>query len=196
MNVWNFSGCIFDDTFVIDTVSELHINNTNQKSGALLKYDQIYLFVRWQLYPHGKYVTCSMAILTNIVVMVTLIKCWKFWKYSTGLLMLTLACIDIIGNMIQMMVLLSLFHVSLDLRKLMPLTVYMSMTLPGISNFIMMLISLNIYALVCKPFSHFSITSKKSTTKQIVAISITILFLNIYHFINFFFSNYRYDVLE
>ena len=195
MKFWNFNGCIFNDTFVIDNVSDLHINNTTLKSGASLKYDKIYLFVRWQMYPNGKYVTCSMAILTNIVVMATLIKCWKFWKYSTGLLMLTLACIDIIGNMIQVMVLLSLFHVSLDIQKLMPLTVYMSMILPGISNFMMMLISLNRYALICKPFSHFRITSRMSTMIQIIVISITILCLNSYHFINFFLSNYRYDVL-
>ena len=51
-----------------------------------------------------------------------------------------------------------------------------SLTLLSISNYMMILISLNRYALVCKPFSHHKITSRRSTLKQIIAMS-TILTL-------------------
>ena len=194
MNILNFNRSSFNETFVFGDVSELHVNYTNTKFDASTKYDRMYLFVKWKLYPYGKYVTCSMAILTNILVMATVIKCWKFWKYSSGVLMFTLACVDVIGNMIQIMVALNLYHVSLDYGITMPLIIYLSMTLPGISNFMMMLISLNRYALVCKPFSHYRITSKKTSMIQIIAIVTTLLCMNIYHFINFFSGKYRLEV--
>ena len=76
----------------------------------------------------------------------------------------------------------------------MPVIIYLSMTLPGISNVMMMLISLNRYALVCKPFSHFRITSKKASTIQIIAIVATLLCINIYHFINFFTGKNHFEV--
>ena len=90
MNILNFNRSSFNETFVFGDVSELHVNYTNTKFDASTKYDRIYLFVKWKLYPYGKYVTCSVAILTNILVLATVIKCWKFWKYSSGVLVLTL----------------------------------------------------------------------------------------------------------
>ena len=193
MNICNFSGSTFNKTSVIDNVSNLYVNYTN-KSDSSLRYDMLYLFVKWKFYPYMKCVMCSMGTLTNVLVLVTIIKCWKFWQYSSGLLMLTLACVDVIGNIIQVMAVLSLYHVSSGYGILTPLVVYLYMTLSGISNFMMMLISLNRYALVCKPFSHFGITSKKSTTIQIIAIAITLPCLNIYHLINFFSGNYPIDI--
>ena len=118
-----------------------------------------------------KLVTCSLAIVTNILVVATIIRCWKFWKYSTGLLMLTLGCMDIIGNVLFIIgVLTRLFEYGFHSVVIF----YLCITLSGIFNFMMMLISLNRYALVCKPFSHIRITSRKSTLLQILTI-ITIL---------------------
>ena len=195
MNIWNFSGSTFIKTSVIDYVSTLYVNYANTKSDASLRYDMLYLFVKGKFYPHMQYVMCSMGTLTNILALTTVIKCWKLWKYSSGLLlMLTLACVDVIGNMIQVIAVLSFYHVSSGYGILTPLVVYLFRSLSGISNFMMMLISLNRYAPVCKPFSHFIITSKKSTTIQIIAVSITLTCLNIYHLINFFSGNYHIDI--
>ena len=48
----------------------------------------------------------------------------------------------------------------------------------------MILISLNRYALVCKPLSHHNITSRRSTLKQIIAISIILTILGSLFFVN------------
>ena len=49
------------------------------------------------VYQYGRYLTSSLAVLTNILIVGTMIRCWKHWKHSTGLIILTLACIDLIN---------------------------------------------------------------------------------------------------
>ena len=55
-------------------------------------------FVSTNIYQYGEYLTSSLAILTNIVILVTIKRSWKFWKYSTGILMVALGSVDIINN--------------------------------------------------------------------------------------------------
>ena len=57
------------------------------------KWDQILMT---DLY--GTLVTGSVGVFTNILVATTLIVTWKFWRNSLGILLLTLACVDIVGN--------------------------------------------------------------------------------------------------
>ena len=42
--------------------------------------------------------TSVLGIITNTLVIATFIACWRFWRNSTRLLLVTLACVDIIGN--------------------------------------------------------------------------------------------------
>ena len=129
-----------------------------------------------RVYPFGKFVTCSLAIVTNLLVVATIISCYKFWKYSTGLLLLTLGCIDICGCLIQI-VFTSLMW--FDPEGIIVIQ-YVCTTLTSVSNFQMLLISLNRYALVCTPFSHYRITSRNSVIRQILTISAILLCFNLY----------------
>ena len=109
----------------------------------------------YYVYQYGKYMTGSMAVITNILVVATVIRCWTRWKHSTGLIILTLACSDLINNIINIMWRLNYNgHV---IWAMFLLLLYISSTLSGLSNFIMTLISLNRYALVCKPFRHLKL---------------------------------------
>ena len=134
------------------------------------------------VYQYGRYLTSSLAVLTNILIVGTMIRCWTHWKHSTGLIILTLACIDLINNIVYTMRELHRYrHVTLDYVLFLVMD-YLSLTLAGISNFMMTLISLNRYALVCKPFEHFRITSRKSTLMQMAAVTLMQLCLNMYAF--------------
>ena len=134
------------------------------------------------IFPYGKYVLSALAILTNIIVVATIISSWKFWKHSTGLLMLTLACIDIMGGIFQIMMVSRKFWIKFEDGRYINVPVYLTVTLSNISNYMMVLISHNRYALVCKPFNHYRITSRKSVLIQIITIIIILPCLNFYLF--------------
>ena len=128
--------------------------------------------------PYVRIVTCIMAILTNILVLITVAKSRKSWKYSTHILIRMLAFVDIaynsliLGLQVSSLIPHNIIFIAIN-------SVWINMvaaSLLGISNCMMILISLNRYALVCKPFSHHKITSRRSTLKQIIAVS-TILTL-------------------
>ena len=52
--------------------------------------------------PYVRIVTCSLAVLTNILVVITVARSRKSWKYSTHILILTLACADIAYNSLEL----------------------------------------------------------------------------------------------
>ena len=124
-------------------------------------------------------VTCTMAVLTNILVVITVAISWKSWKYSTHLLILTLAFVDIAYNGLQLG-----REISIGPNVFQKFSWIAGYALLGISNYMMILISLNRYALVCKPFSHHKITSRRSTLKQIIAVSTILTLLGLLQLVN------------
>ena len=124
-------------------------------------------------------VTCTMAVLTNILVVITVAISWKSWKYSTHLLILTLAFVDIAYNGLQLG-----REISIGPNVFRKFSWIAGYALLGISNYMMILISLNRYALVCKPFSHHKITSRRSTLKQIIAVSTILTLLGLLQLVN------------
>ena len=143
--------------------------------------------------PYMMIVTSSLAVLTNILVVITVARSWKSWKYSTHIL--TLACVDIAFNSLELgHQILILIPVDNNIRRnALKFTFIVGLALLGISNYMMILISLNRYALVCKPFSHHRITSRRSTLKQIIAMSTILTLLG---FLNIFDISYLHGVCK
>ena len=90
-------------------------------------------------------VTSSLAVLTNILVVITVARSRKSWKYSTHLMMLTLAYVDIAFNSLELV---------REILRLIPMdnitfnyTWIVGLILLSISNHMMILISLNRYAI-------------------------------------------------
>ena len=118
---------------------------------------------------YGTLVTSSLGVFTNILVAITLIVSWKFWRHSLGTLLLTLACVDIIGNGVCFTYYLLLIYQKL----IFPSTfVYLNNGFKRLSYLMMIPISANRYALTCRPFTHHIITSKKSTLIQIITLAV------------------------
>ena len=109
-----------------------------------------------------------IAVVTNILVVVTISASIKQWKYSMGTLMLTLALCDTLLNGID-------FTLTVDIylnRFFVKVLNYMGSSLEPCSKFFMLAFSVNRYALVCKPFTHHRITSRKSTVIQIITLAV------------------------
>ena len=136
--------------------------------------------------PYMMIVTSSLAFLTNILVVITVARSWKSWKYSTHILILTLACVDIAFNRLELEhQILILIPVDNNIRRnALKFTFIVGFALLGISNYMMILISLNRYALVFKPFSHHRISSRSSTLIQIIAVSAIFTILGLLQLVN------------
>ena len=141
--------------------------------------------------PYVRIVTCSLAVLTNILVVITVARSRKSWKYSTHILILTLACADIAYNSLELVKEILnniLSHIPVDNFEIYFSVLYytwiVGMILLPISNYMIILISLNRCVLVCKPFSHHRITSRRSTLKQIVAVSTIFTILGLLNIID------------
>ena len=133
-----------------------------------------------QTYIYGGIAISSLAVFTNILVAATFIVTWKFWRNSTGILLLTLACVDIIGNGF------SLIYRFIELNPFIffePKTFYYLIYVFIRLSFLMMIpISANRYALICRPFTHRRITSQKSALIQITTLIVFAATTQIYEF--------------
>ena len=146
-------------------------NNTNTIADHWVIVNQIDIY--------GRIILNSIAVITNILVVTTFSVSWRFWRHSTALLLLTLACVDIIGNGVCF-----IYHV-LFIQNIigdyLPSTYYyLNNGFKRLSYLMMIPISANRYALICKPFTHNVITSKKSTLIQITTLTVFALSSSIY----------------
>ena len=133
--------------------------------------------------PYFRITTCLLAVLTNTLVVITVARSRKSWKFSTHILILTLASTDIALNSLEFV--REIFRQIPEDTTILSSFYYtwiVGLILLGISNYMMILISLNRYVLVCKPFSHHKITSRSSTLKQIIAVSTILAILGLLHF--------------
>ena len=119
-----------------------------------------------------------IAVVTNILVVATISASIKQWKYSMDTLMLTLALCDTVLNAI---VFTNFIVLTLENFNHLFLIVfsYMSKSLETLSKLLMLAFSVNRYALVCKPFTHHRITSRKSTVIQLIILAVIAFTTNI-----------------
>ena len=125
---------------------------------------------------YARTITAAIAVITNIFVVATLGLSFKFWRYNIGILLLTLACVDIIGNAAYFIfdVIKPKLHYDLNYHSLMLLW-YLNNSFKFLSRLMMILISVNRYALICKPFNHQTVTSRRSVIIQITTVAVMTL---------------------
>ena len=154
-----------NDSLIPINVTVDYVNNTNRTDAhtELSVVDQINLY--------GIIISSSIAVITNILVVTTFSVSWRFWRHSTAFLLLTLACVDIIGNGVCF-IYHALFIQNLIGDYLPPTFFYLNNGFKRLSSLLMIPISANRYALTCRPFTHHVITSKKSTLIQITTLSV------------------------
>ena len=158
---------------------------------ASKKQYQIELFeLQTELYV--RIVTSAIAIITNVLVVTVLSVSWKSWKYSIGILLLILACIDVIGNGICLIysIPLALKPVSHDV-SFPAVFYYLYSGFKRLSYLMMIPISANRYALTCRPLTHNVITSQKSTLIQITTLTLFVATTEIYQFFHMTWFTYH-----
>ena len=160
------------NTSLEEDLTEYIKNNSN-----ITKMDMI------ESHVYGSLVTSSAGVLSNILVAATISVTWKFWRHSLGILLLTLACVDIIGNGVCFVnyLLTLLQFISYKTFSLPNNTfVFLNNGFKRLSYLMMIPISANRYALICRPFTHHVITSKKSTLIQITTLTVFALSAGIF----------------
>ena len=120
----------------------------------------------------------STGIITNCLVLITVLSSCKLRGNSAGILIISLACVDGLTNGI----ILIDNHLS-PAKPYCYLIKHPLRVVGALSAVMMMLISINRYALVCRPFTHDRITSRKSMCIQIAAV--TVLFVSSLSYIYF-----------
>ena len=122
---------------------------------------------------YARTIAATIAIITNIFVVATLGLSFKFWRYNTDILLLTLACVDIIGNGTYLIHDIIVFKMHYDLNYLSRIILmYVNNSFKFLSRLMMILISINRFALICKPFNHQTVTSRRSVIIQITALAV------------------------
>ena len=129
---------------------------------------------------YGSIVSSSIGIITNILVVATLYVSWKFWRHSIAILLLTLACVDIIGNGVCFVYFLPYALKPISKMKLPRIFDYLYKGFNRLSYMMMIPIGANRYVLICKPFTHRTITSRKSTIIQITTLTVFVATTGIY----------------
>ena len=120
----------------------------------------------------GRIIASAIAIITNLLVVATLGLSFKFWRYNIGTLLLTLACVDVIGNgTFFIFHMTKIFNYHLDFFSELSLN-YLNNSFKVLSRLMMILISVNRYALICKPLTHQRFTSRKSVIIQITIVAV------------------------
>ena len=149
-----------------------------------------------QIFVYSRVVTSSVGIFTNIFVVLTLWSSWKFWRHSTGLLLLTLACVEIIGNaasfvLFVQMICNPVFHVY---NAIPSLYLYLNNGFKRLSWLMIIPISVNRYALICKPFTHSAVTSTKSTLIQIIILTVLTLSTSVFELFEHEMTHYQFEI--
>ena len=123
-----------------------------------------------------------IAVITNLFVVVTISVSIKQSKYSMPILMLTLAICDIVLNLMDLINYIFYFSVDRKYFYSNMILIVVNLLIPifsRLSILLMLAFSLNRYALVCKPFTHHRITSRKSTFIQIIILAVIAVIGNI-----------------
>ena len=128
----------FNDTTKFNlTDDERNISNIIQQNENLNLYlHQI---------SYGTVVISSVGVLTNILVVATISTSWNSWTHSVGRLLLTLACVDIIGNGVCFILYLHYLYPFTENRVLPLALYYMNNAFKRLSYLMMIPISANRY---------------------------------------------------
>ena len=121
---------------------------------------------------YGIFTVCGIGAINNVIVMLTMLMSVKLLKNSGGILIMALAFVDCSLNISVWIDFYDFYHhVIKNFVYCVAYTYYWHIT-RSLTHLITMLISINRYALVCHPFTHRKVTSKKSALFQLLAVTI------------------------
>ena len=160
----------------------------NQGSGNSYNYKHIYEIVRV-----GKYAlvaVSSLGIVTNLLTFLTMVTSKRLRNYPSGILIITLAVVDCLVTILQLVQLKTIFHhvrLFLPLRSLEIIISSFWISMVHASILILLLISINRYVIVCRPLHHHRVTSNKSVLFQLIVVllcsfvtSVVVLFVTVF----------------
>ena len=120
-------------------------------------------FVYSKISFYGYFLINAVGILANLLVIATVISSNKLRKTSSGLLITVLAHADLLTCAFGTAVFAMFYNEQINIRPYCLIVEYIWNAMKFYSHWIMVLISVNRYALVCHPFTHKKVTSMKST---------------------------------
>ena len=130
-------------------------------------------FVNSKISYYGYFFINTVGILTNLLVIATVISSNKLRRTSSGLLIIVLAHADLLTRASGTAVFAMYYNKQINIRPYCLIVEYIWNAMKFYSHWIMVLISVNRYALVCHPFTHKSLTSMKSTVCHL-AVSLSL----------------------
>ena len=157
-------------TTIFDTMDKVTTPMTTNTSYPFEYY--IVMFAYWKFNFYGYYIINGFGIFTNLLVIAAMVSSQKLRKTSAGLLVTVLAIVDLLTCTTGIIVNIMYFNEHLNVRPFCLITEYIWSTMKSFSHWIMVIISVNRFALVCYPFKHTKITSIKSTIYQLLALFI------------------------
>ena len=145
-------------------------NNTNHlvKNTTYLQ-KSISASILNSVYYYAVFIICTIGIINNVLVIATT-NCSRKLRISTaGILIVALSFTDAVLVIMKIMSHIFQNHFKQELPGCW-VFYYMESTVQSISHLLILVISLNRYALVCHPLSHTRVTARKSVMKQILLV--------------------------
>ena len=118
------------------------------------------------VYNYGLLLIASIGITSNLLVIITMIGSRRLRNNSAGIMMIFLAFVDEVVLLSYIVRNTRLFHLDIH-QPYCGIFEYLNTVSRSLSHLILLLISVNRYALVCHPLKHRMVTSIKATWIQL-----------------------------
>ena len=155
---------------IIGSKQSLKNINSNHTFNNISLEEYIAAFVYNQFRFYGYLTVNGFGILTNLLVISTVLTSNKLRKTSTGVLIMVLAHVEMLVCASGMVVVCMFYIENIGIKPHCLIIIYIWNIAKFYSHWIMVVIGVNRYAMVCRPFKHKKVTSYKSTLRQLAVL--------------------------